>query len=690
MAMKIKQLINSLLLIISIMTLLHFSVADPHEDYTTEVWRFCGDSGENEFSSGSAFQRNLNNVLNSLVGKVSSSGFNTLSVDEKQNSNSTVYGLVQCRGDLGSSDCKLCAATAKANLLQDCYNTSGFIYLAGCFLRYNSFNFYNNISYNSLNKIKCGSGTATGFDQFSADTQTQLRKTAHKAAESPKLFAADVVDDVISPSYKIYSMAQCIGEMSRESCNACLAFCETGIFAENVCNEGTLGARYLSLNCHLRFETFPFLNVSFLSPAPAPFLSPAPAPRPRPLPLSSGGKRSNVLQITLGIVAPVLGSIALISFCKWKHVSRRKRLEQIYRTPGPEISLGGEIKPIENLELIFKYDILREATSNFKEENKLGQGGFGSVFKGNLPDGRVVAVKRLNMGSNQGHAEFLNEANLITCIQHRNLVKLLGCSFESSERLLVYEYLPNSSLDKILFDTTKHHLLNWHQRYEIIVGTARGLAYLHEESEIRIIHRDIKASNILLDSKLRPKIADFGLAKFFTEDLTHVTTGIAGTIGYMAPEYALRGQLTEKADVFGFGVLLLEIISGRKNRILAEEEFLIGGAWRLYKAEKALEIMDPTLEGSYSWEEGIRVIKIGLLCTQAVPTLRPSMSRVVSMLTSEKENVASPTRPTLTDLDVVNLLEQVEPGRVIDPQKTSKATTSSGAVDPSSGSLEPR
>jgi len=293
----------------------------------------------------------------------------------------------------------------------------------------------------------------------------------------------------------------------------------------------------------------------------------------------------------------------------------------------------------------------------------------------------------------------------ILSVVFRNLVKLLGCSVENSERLLVYEYLHNSSLDKILFDATKRHLLDWKKRYEIIVGIARGLAYLHEESEIRIIHRDIKASNILLDDKHRPKIADFGLARLFEDDRSHVSTRVAGTLGYMAPEYALRGQLTEKADVFSFGVLLLETISGRKNQSSTEDmEFLIEGTWRLYKSERALEVMDPTLKGSYSWEEGIRVIKIGLLCTQAVSSLRPSMSRVVWMLTSDRENLPSPTKPAFIDLDSAGAPNEVKRPRVIDPDKasssnwSSEAATSfttpsdihSAAADPSSSILEPR
>eukprot|EP00253_Pinus_taeda_P012961 PITA_12961 len=274
--------------------------------------------------------------------------------------------------------------------------------------------------------------------------------------------------------------------------------------------------------------------------------------------------------------------------------------------------------------------------------------------QGDLPDDREVAVKRLKMGSSQGDVKFLNEINLINRTQHKNLVKLLGSSVINSERLLVHEYLHNGSLDNIIFDIEKRHFLDWKQRFEIMVGTARGLTYLHEESEIRIIHRDIKANNILLDNKHKPKITDFGLARLFEDDKTHVSTRVAETFGYIAPEYVYRGQLTEKADVFSFGVLVLEIISGRKNQSSAQDtEFLIEQTWKLYNTERDLEVMDPTLEGSYSWEEGIRIIKIGLLCIQAAPALRSSMCGVVTMLTSEKEHLPAPTTPPFIDLTML-------------------------------------
>ncbi|GLJ55028.1 hypothetical protein SUGI_1181250 [Cryptomeria japonica] len=182
-----------------------------------------------------------------------------------------------------------------------------------------------------------------------------------------------------------------------------------------------------------------------------------------------------------------------------------------------------------------------------------------------MPNGVQIAVKKLSVQSTQGKEQFLNEVKLVAKIQHRNLVKLLGCCAEGSERLLVYEHLVNKSLDKIVFHPQRSKLLDWPKRLKIILGVARGLLYLHEDSHLRIIHRDIKARNILLDEKMEPKISDFGLARLIGQDESHVETRLAGTYGYMAPEYAMLGQLSCKADVYSFGVVILEIICGRKN-----------------------------------------------------------------------------------------------------------------------------
>uniref|UniRef100_A0A0E0DNX3 non-specific serine/threonine protein kinase n=1 Tax=Oryza meridionalis TaxID=40149 RepID=A0A0E0DNX3_9ORYZ len=270
---------------------------------------------------------------------------------------------------------------------------------------------------------------------------------------------------------------------------------------------------------------------------------------------------------------------------------------------------------------VFSNTELRLATDNFSSQNILGEGGYGMVYKGKLSDGRVIAVKQLSQSSHQGKSQFVAEVTTISAVQHRNLVKLHGFCIDSNTPLLVYEYLQNGSLDTALF------------------GIASGLTYLHEESSVRIVHRDIKASNILLETDLTPKISDFGLAKLYDEKQTHVSTRIAGTLGYLAPEYAMRGRLTEKVDVFAFGVVVLEIVAGRSNTNNSLEEskiYLFEWLWDLYEKEQVLGIVDPSLK-DFNSNEAFRVIRVALLCTQGSPHQRPPMSKALAMLTGEVE-----------------------------------------------------
>ncbi|GLU14101.1 hypothetical protein SLE2022_306900 [Rubroshorea leprosula] len=301
----------------------------------------------------------------------------------------------------------------------------------------------------------------------------------------------------------------------------------------------------------------------------------------------------------------------------------------------------------------FSYAELRVATDDFSPSHKLGEGGFGPVYKGKLSDGRVVAVKQLSVASHQGKSQFVTEIATISAVQHRNLVKLYGCCIEGNRRLLVYEYLENKSLDQALFGNKDLHL-DWPTRFNICLATARGLAYLHEESRLRIVHRDVKASNILLDAGLCPKISDFGLAKLYDDKKTHISTRVAGTIGYLAPEYAMRGHLTEKADVFGFGVVALEIVSGRPNSDNSQDNekiYLLEWAWTLYESNQSLGLVDPTLV-EFDENEALRMIRVALLCTQASPMMRPPMSRVVAMLAGDIEVSPVASKPSyLTDWD---------------------------------------
>ncbi|XWS10161.1 hypothetical protein CRYUN_Cryun39dG0051700 [Craigia yunnanensis] len=304
--------------------------------------------------------------------------------------------------------------------------------------------------------------------------------------------------------------------------------------------------------------------------------------------------------------------------------------------------LGGkddENNELHGLELQTGYFSLRQiktATNNFDSANKIGEGGFGPVYKGVLSDGTVIAVKQLSSKSKQGNREFVNEIGMISALQHPNLVKLYGCCIEGNQLLLIYEYLENNSLARALFGRDEQRLtLDWPTRKKISLGIARGLAYLHEESRLKIVHRDIKATNVLLDKDLNAKISDFGLAKLDEEENTHISTRIAGTIGYMAPEYAMRGYLTDKADVYSFGVVLLEIVSGKSNtNYRPKEEFVYLLDWAYVQQEQGnlLELVDPILGSKYSKEEALRMLNLSLLCTNPSPTLRPSMSAVVSMM----------------------------------------------------------
>ncbi|CAN1775114.1 G-type lectin S-receptor-like serine/threonine-protein kinase At4g27290 [Linum perenne] len=297
-----------------------------------------------------------------------------------------------------------------------------------------------------------------------------------------------------------------------------------------------------------------------------------------------------------------------------------------------------ELEKAEGLP-IFDLNTVAAATNNFSVSNKLGEGGFGPVYKGRLPEGQEIAVKRLSKSSSQGLDEFKNEVVLFTKLQHRNLVKLHGCCIYEDEKMLIYEYMPNKCLASFIFDKSRSNKLDWCMRNQIIDGIARGLLYLHQDSRLRIIHRDLKASNILLDNDMKPKISDFGLAKTFGADQTEAKTNrVVGTHGYMSPEYVVDGKYSMKSDIFSFGVLVLELVSGKRNRGFhhpSHDLNLLGHAWTQWMKGSALEIIDECLmEPSNASQAILRYIQVALLCVQQRPEDRPNISSVVLMLGS--------------------------------------------------------
>ncbi|XP_021842535.2 G-type lectin S-receptor-like serine/threonine-protein kinase At1g11330 [Spinacia oleracea] len=304
---------------------------------------------------------------------------------------------------------------------------------------------------------------------------------------------------------------------------------------------------------------------------------------------------------------------------------------------------------------LYTYDLLRIATNNFDESNKLGEGGFGPVYKGILESGQEIAVKRLSKSSGQGLEEFMTEVKVISKLQHRNLVRLLGCCIEGEEKMLVYEYMPNKSLDAFLFNSQRQEHLSWEKRFSVIEGICRGLLYLHRDSRLRIVHRDLKPSNILLDEDLNPKISDFGMARIFGGNQDQANTRrVVGTYGYMSPEYTM-GHFSEKSDVYSFGVILLEIVSGRRNSTFHRDEkslTLMGFAWKLWNEGDMISFIDPTILEPCFQRSILKCIQIGLLCVQELSKDRPNISTVISMLDTDAEHLPHPNKPPFTEWDI--------------------------------------
>ncbi|KAM3395437.1 G-type lectin S-receptor-like serine/threonine-protein kinase [Capsicum galapagoense] len=366
----------------------------------------------------------------------------------------------------------------------------------------------------------------------------------------------------------------------------------------------------------------------------------------------SGNSAQRYKILTAKIVSAIFAIFLLVSILAF--IFKIKRLKRPGKMDGDSALVSsvpsGSLVGKDDMKLLqYSLQNIRDATNNFHEDNKLGKGGFGPVFKGILTEFGEVAIKRLSRRSSQGLEEFMNELKLIAHLQHKNLVSLLGCCVEGEEKILIYEYMPNCSLDKFLFDPTLKVKLDWVTRFGIIEGIAHGMLYLHKYSRLKVIHRDLKASNILLDQEMIPKISDFGMARIFGIDQTQANTKrVVGTYGYMSPEYVVYGQFSEKSDVFSFGVLLLEILTGERNSDFYMTEIsvsLLGWAYNKWKEGRVLELIDPSIRETYDCNKATRSILVALLCVQELPTDRPTMSDIAGMLSNESLAIPEPKEP---------------------------------------------
>ncbi|KAL5723862.1 Cell division control protein 2 [Ranunculus cassubicifolius] len=580
----------------------------------------CGTQREN---NPAVFVPNFVGVMDNISDQMRAVGYGQAINGSGPDRN---YGFAQCYGDLSvPDDCTLCYAEARTILPQCFPFNAGRIYLDGCFMRADNYSFFQEYKGPS-DKTICGNVTRKDT-MFRESARQGLMNAASKAPNNGGYARQEVLVSG-SKTESAFVLANCWKTLSFENCKTCLENASNSLMGCLPWSEG----RALYTGCFMRYSDQNFLNKE-----------------------DQGRPKVSVTVIVVAILSSL--AVMVVGTVVGVHIWKTKRLERKRRGSNNTSKMA---KTIFKSNLNFKYSTLEYATGSFDITNKLGQGGFGTVYKGVLADGREVAIKRLFVNNRHRAGDFYNEVNLISSLEHKNLVRLLGCSCSGPESLLVYEYLPNRSLDRFLFDSTRGKLLNWDKRFEIIKGTAEGLVYLHENPKIRIIHRDIKASNVLLDSKHRAKIADFGLARSFEEDKSHISTAIAGTLGYMAPEYLAHGQLTEKADVYSYGVLLIEIVSGRPNNMCDIADSLITATWKHFQNGTVKELFDPNLmlgdcdNINDVEQEIVRVVHIALLCMQGNSSLRPSMSRALTLL-KEDEELPAPTNPPFIDEKIMVL-----------------------------------
>uniref|UniRef100_A0A2C9U814 Uncharacterized protein n=2 Tax=Manihot esculenta TaxID=3983 RepID=A0A2C9U814_MANES len=567
----------------------------------------CYNTGN--FTANSTYAKNRGLILSYLASNVTENGgFYTATVGQGPDK---VYGLVLCRADTPSEECSKCVNTAIAELVEQCPNQKEALSWGGdppCIIRYANRSIVGLLELSPTDAGYNVNNITSNMEEFDQIWGSLMDRVVTKASmgSSKVKFATEEAN--LTPFQKIYALMLCTPDISKGNCSYCL---RESVENYQSCCHGKQGGYVQKPNCIFRWDLYLFYKS--IADAPTPTTPPPPlsiSPPPANNTISKGnGTTSGRTVVIITVPTIIFAAVVVLTCSLFYYRNCKKRTKKVDESSSTEC-------------MKFNFETIRLATKDFSDNNKLGQGGFGAVYKGVLPDGQVVAIKRIARISKQGEADFKNEVMLVARLQHRNLVRLLGFCFERNERLLVYEFVKNSSLDHFI--------------------------YAHQDSRLRIIHRDLKVSNILLDEQMNPKISDFGTARLFpTNQSEDATSKIMGTFGYMAPEYAFRGIVSVKSDVFSFGVLILEIISGQNiNKFQIDEEgSLLTYAWENWNAGTASKIIDPVLVGAASTNEILRCVQIGLLCIQEDAAKRPTMASVILMLDSCSAVISELSRP---------------------------------------------
>ncbi|KAF5798583.1 putative protein kinase RLK-Pelle-DLSV family [Helianthus annuus] len=606
-----------LVLLVLLLTEPGFSQTDNHDNDTNDrIGFFCG---RNAVTSLPNFAKNRNATLNDLRMQLLSNRV-VYAKAQALSAGDPVFAAAQCRNYLSVDRCVACF-DAGVSELTNCSAANGYVIFDNCFIRYEDFDEFYTDPYFMMDGtgsqyLSCGNNQSTSRPTFNQGVDGLLSNIKDATPKTSNYYVASITQ-VTSENATVYATAQCIANINQTICQTCMNAAYDKL---TTCLPSTQG-RFSDMACFVRYSELPFFDDNQTTDITT---------------VLKGHSRKLVAIVAAAVGGVVLFFLILVLWLFY----RRKKSKKTAQGPS---DLNGAV--------YYDYKDLKLATDNFSQANVLGKGGFGEVFKAILDDKNIVAVKRIQVQHAGGKEEFENEVKLISNIQHRNLLRLLGWSSQGSHLLLVLEYMPNGSLDRFLWGAQRG-TLDWNQRYEIILGIARGLAHLHDEFHFKIVHRDIKSSNILLGDDFRPKIADFGLARFQPEGQSHVSTRFAGTLGYTAPEYALQGILSDKVDTYSFGIVILEIISGRRSTELrpygSSTCYLLEDAWEMYENTKHINVIDETLNlNKYEHEHVTKIIEIALLCTSSPASDRPIMSEVVSMLQEGKSSgKIQLTRPT--------------------------------------------
>ncbi|KAL0763034.1 hypothetical protein Bca101_079185 [Brassica carinata] len=561
--------------------------------------QICRNTG-GTFRPNTTYDSNRRLILSSLASNVTARGgfFYNSSFGQDPD---RVYAMASCIPGAESKECSDCITEAVTKMIQNCPNQTEAFSWPGtktlCMVRYANSSFYgsmdlepNSLRYNTGNITINMSEFERIWDAFMIrmiDSASSGRSGA-SSSSSGKYYAADITS--LTTFQRVYALMECTPDLSPGNCEACL---RANVRRYQDCCRGNQGGVARRPSCFFRWDLYPFLGAFDNIISGAPPLQPLTGD-------GDGAAKKDGDSLSVGaivgiVVASVIAIVLVLLALAFAFYRRRKSSREV------DFQTGYDISNTDSLQFDFK--TIEAATDKFLRSNMLGQGGFGEVFKGILPNGTEVAVKRLSKTSGQcALLEFKNEVLVVAKLQHRNLVRLLGFCLESEEKILVYEFVPNKSLDHLLFDPEKQGQLDWTMRYKIISGIARGILYLHQDSR-----------------------------------------------GYMSPEYAMHGQFSTKSDVYSFGVLVLEIINGKRNSSFLETESngsnLVTYAWRLWSNGSPLELVDPFVRKSCDSSEVARCIHIALLCVQENPMDRPTLSTIILMLTSNTITLPVPHQP---------------------------------------------